>query len=117
VGKPWQRILLLTLGFLLAIGVTFLFAFRAGTQARHFRTAHEPLQPWMSVPFIAHTRHVAEPVLFQAIGVPPNPRDRRSVRHIAHDLKRPIPELMSKLQQAVDSAPSQAGAPPGVPPR
>jgi hypothetical protein len=58
----------------------------------------------MSVPFIAHTRHVPAPVLFQAIGVQPEPHDRRSVRRIAHDLKRPVPDLMAQLQQAVDAA-------------
>jgi hypothetical protein len=112
VGTPWRRILILSLGFVLAIGGTFLFAYRAGTQARHFRNANEPIRPWMSIPFIAHTRHVPEPVLFQAIGVQPEPHDRRSVRHLAHDLKRPIPELMSKLQQAVDSAAHPSDTPP-----
>jgi hypothetical protein len=68
----------------------------------------------MSVPFIAHTHHVPASVLFQAIGVQPRqPQDRRSVRHIARDLNRPVPELMAQLQRAI----AAAAQPPVGPPR
>jgi len=33
----------------------------------------------MSVPFVAHTHHLRVETLFDAIGVSPNPRDRRSL--------------------------------------
>ncbi len=96
--------LVLGLAFLIAIAGTFVFAYRAGRQARQIRLANEPIHAWMSIPFIAHTRHVPAPVLFQAIGLQPEPHDRRSIRHIAHDLKRPVPDLMAQLQRAVDAA-------------
>lgn len=95
---------MLGLAFLLAIAGTFFFAYRAGKQARHIRSANEPIRPWMSIPFIAHVRHVPAPVLFQAIGVQPDPHDRRSVRHIARDLHRSVPDLTAQLQHAVDAA-------------
>ena len=102
------------LAFLLAIAGTFVFASRAGRHARQIRTENEPIRGWMSVPFIAHTHHVPASVLFQAIGVPPRePLDRRSVRHIAHDLNRPVPQLIDQLQRAIDAA----AHPPGGPPR
>ncbi len=104
--------LVLGLAFLLAITGTFVFAYRAGRQARQIHSANEPIRAWMSIPFIAHTRHVPAPVLFQAIGLQPEPHDRRSIRHIAHDLKRPVPELMTQLQRAVDAAAHASGNQP-----
>ena len=51
----------------LAIAVTFFFGYRAGRTARHVRWQDEPIQPWMSVPFVAHTHHTSSELLFQAI--------------------------------------------------
>jgi hypothetical protein len=114
VGETWRRTLAVGLAFALAITGTFVFAFRAHRQARQIRSENEPIQSWMSVPFIAHTHHVPASVLFQAIGVQPQqPRDRRSLRHIAHDLKRPVPELIAQLQHVIDGV----AHPPGGPPR
>jgi hypothetical protein len=104
VGKSWRLTLALGLAFLLSLAGTFIFAYRAGRQARHLHSVNEPIRPWMSIPFIANTRHVPALVLFQAIGVPPEPRDRRSIRHLAHDLKRPVPDVLAQVQQAVDAA-------------
>jgi hypothetical protein len=114
VGETQRRTLAVGLAFVLAIAGTFVFAYRAGRQMRRIRTANEPIRAWMSVPFIAHTHHVPASVLFQAIGVyPREPHDRRSVRHIARDLNRPVPELMAQLQRAIDAA----AHPPGSQPR
>jgi hypothetical protein len=114
VSETWRRTLAVALAFILAITGTFVFAYRAGRRARHIRTENEPIRAWMSVPFIAHTHHIPASVLFQAIGVHPRePRDRRSVRHIARDLNRPVPELIAQLQRAIDAA----AHPPGGPPR
>ncbi|MGA3236378.1 MAG: hypothetical protein ABSG03_08760 [Bryobacteraceae bacterium] len=104
--------LVLGLAFVLAITGTFVFAYRAGRQARRIRAENEPIRAWMSIPFIAHTRHVPAPVLFQAIGLQAEPHDRRSIRHIAHDLKRPVPDLMAQVQRAVDAAAQASGNQP-----
>lgn len=113
MGNGWQRTLVVGLAFVLAIAGTFVFAYKAGRQARHIHAANEPIQEWMSVPFIAHTHHVPASALFQAIGVhPQEPHDRRSVRHIAGDMHRPVPELMAQLQRAIDAAGHPAGGPP-----
>ena len=113
MGPNWRRSLLVALAFVVAIAGTFVFAFRAGRRARHLRAENEPIRAWMSVPFIAHSHHVPPTLLFQAIGVEPRqPRDHRSVRRLAHDLNRPVPELIAQLQRAIDAA-----HPPGSPPR
>jgi membrane protein DedA with SNARE-associated domain len=112
VGEPWRRTLVVGLAFLLAIAGTFVFATRAGRRARQIHAANEPIREWMSIPFIAHAQHVPASVLFQAVGVQPNePHDRRSVRHIARDLNRPVPELMARLQRAIDAAAQLPGGP------
>jgi len=114
VGKTWRRTLAVGLAFVLASAGTFIFASRAGRRARQIHTANEPIREWMSVPFVAHTHHVPASVLFQAIGVHPRaPHDRRSIRHLAHDLNRPVPELIAQLQRAIDAA----AQPPGGQPR
>ena len=100
------------LGFFLAIAATFFFGYRAGRTARHVRWQNEPIQPWMSVPFVAHTWHASEQPLFEAIGVTPNPRDHRPIRDIARAEKRPVAELIRDLRKAVaDSGRSNATIP------
>jgi hypothetical protein len=104
--------IVIALALLLAVAGTLVFASRATRQARHFRTADEPIHGWMSIPFIAHTHHVPASVLFQAIGVEPRrPRDRRSVRRIARELNRPVPQLIAELQKAIDAARQPPGGP------
>lgn len=103
--------MLLIAGFSLAIGVTFFFGYRAGRTARHIRWQNEPIRPWMSVPFIAHTRHVREEVLFQAIRVPANPHDHRPIRDIARAEKTPVAELIRSLQSAAERAGAEARPP------
>jgi hypothetical protein len=114
VGQTWRRTLAVGVAFLVAITGTFVFAYRAGRRARHIRAENEPIRAWMSVPFIAHAHHLPAAALFQAIGVHPRePHDRRSVRRIAHDLNRPVPDLIAQLQRAIDAA----AQPPGGHPR
>jgi hypothetical protein len=112
VADNSRRTLAIALTFLLAIAGALLFASRASRQAHHLRTANEPIHGWMSIPFIAHTHHVPSSMLFAAIGVEPRqPHDHRSVRHIAHELNRPVPEVIAQLQKAIDEAQPPGGKP------
>jgi hypothetical protein len=113
VGKTWQRTVAVGLAFVLAIASTFIFASRAGRRVRQMHAANEPIREWMSVPFIAHAHHLPASVLFQAIGVRPRqPYDRRSVRHIARDLNRPVPEVMAQIDRALEAAEHPPGGQP-----
>jgi hypothetical protein len=106
--------LLLLLGLLLALGATFFFGYRAGRTARHIHWRNERVQPWMSVPFVAHTHHTRSELLYQAIHVEPNPRDRRPIREIARAQKVPVAELIRDLENAIANAnrPGSEAAPP-----
>jgi hypothetical protein len=111
-----HRTFLLLPGFCLAIAATFFFAYRAGRSARRVRWQNEPIRPWMSVPFVAHTHHTREEILFRAIRIPPNPRDRRPIRDIARAEKLPVAGLIRDLQNAIanaDGAGSDRASPSG----
>jgi hypothetical protein len=108
-----KRIVLLTLAFLVAIAIVFVFGYRAGRHAHLMRWANSPVRPWMSVPFIAHTHHVPVETLFAAIGVAPQPHDRRPLRRIAQEEKRPVEDLVRAIDQAIART---RGAPATAPP-
>ena len=104
------------MAFSVAICGTFIFAFRAGRYARRLRVESEPIRSWMSVPFIAHTHHVPAALLFQSIGIDPQPYDRRPLRTIARQEHRPIEDLERDLQRdlaGAGHAHSAPDAPPG----
>lgn len=105
---------MLVLGFCLAIAAAFFFSIRAGRTARRMHWRNESIQPWMSVPFVAHTHHTRSEVLFEAIHVPPNPRDRRPIRDIAREEKLPVAELIRQLRAAIAS--NEATPPSGQAP-
>jgi len=109
--KPDRRTVLLALGLILAIALTFVFGYRAGRQARRIRWQNEPIRSWMSIPFIAHAHHVPPEILYRAIGVEPQPKDHRPLRRIAHEQKRPV----QKIIQDLDAALAQQGAHPENP--
>jgi len=107
-----KRIVLLTLAFLLAVAIVFVFGYRVGRHAHLLRFANSPIRPWMSVPFIAHTHHVPVDTLFESIGVQPQARDRRSLRRIAHEQKRPVEDLIRQIDAAIAQS---RGSPAKVP--
>jgi hypothetical protein len=107
VNESSRRTVAVGLAFVLALTGAGLLVFRA---VRRIDAATEPIHAWMSIPFIAHTNHVPAGVLFRAIGVQPlEPHDRRSVRFIAHELHRPVRDVIAQLQLAVARARSSGG--------
>ena len=104
MGQPLRK-LVFALALILAIAGTFVFGFRAGSHARRIRWQNEPIRAWMSVPFIAHTHHVSPQILFQALGLQPHGPDRRPLRVIAREEKRPVADLIRDIETAVANAP------------
>jgi hypothetical protein len=97
-----RRSIILIAAFILAIALTFVFGYRAGRQARMIRRENEPIHSWMSVPFIAHAHHVPAEVLYRAIGVKPQPKDRRPLRRLAREQERPVDQLIKELYTALN---------------
>ena len=111
-----KRIVLLSVAFLLTLAIVFFFGYRAGRQARLLRFANSPIRPWMSVPFIAHTHHVPVETLFNAIRiVPQQPHDRRPLRRIAREEKRPVEDLIRDINEAIAKTRGSPAPPPKNP--
>ena len=109
------RFWLVAMLFLVAVMVTSLFTIRAVRQASRLRArVDEPVQAWMTVPYIARSHRVPPHILFHAIGVQPGPPpDRRPIREIARAQGRPVEELISELNEAVRRA--RHGSPTPMP--
>jgi hypothetical protein len=103
------RKLIFALALILAIAGTFVFGFRAGRHARYIHWQTEPVHGWMSVPFIAHTHHVPAETLYKAIGLPPLQHDRRPLRRIAREEKRPVSDVIRDVESAIANAPAAKG--------
>jgi hypothetical protein len=117
--RPRSGTLALIFVFCLAIAATFFFGYRAGRTARHMHWRNEGIEPWMSVPFVAHTHHMRPEALFQAIHAQPNPRYHRPIREIAREEHVPVRDLIHDLELAIKSANSavpQSGKEPGKAP-
>ncbi|PYS91828.1 MAG: hypothetical protein DMF64_10845 [Acidobacteria bacterium] len=120
----WQQ-WLVALAFLLALSVTALFGLRTVRRAIYWHSHRdEPIRPWMSVPYVAHSYRVPPHLLYKAIGLTPVPHDRRPLRLIAREQNRPVEQLIVELQEAIVHArqsfpPPPSAAPPphgGTPP-
>jgi hypothetical protein len=109
----------MVVGFCLAVAATFFFGYRAGRTARRVHWKNEPIQAWMTVPFVAHTHHTPPELLFTALHLQPDAHDRRSIREIAKDEKVPAAKLVHDLEDAIAAAHRSDSAnvpPPGKAP-
>ena len=102
--------------FLLALLITGLFGWRMVRRAVYWHNHRdEPIRPWMSVPYVAHSYRVPPRVLYKAIGLEPMPHDRRPLRMIAREQNRPVAELIAELQDAIAEVRSARPPPPESP--
>src|SRR5437764_12330992 len=100
--------LILVLALVASLAVAAIFASRDVHYARSTHTEFESIRPWMSVPYIAHSKHVPARVLWKALGIPPHPHDRRPLGRIARDQGRPVEELITALRAAIADEQSQS---------
>lgn len=112
LNSPRRVVAILALAFVLAAAATLLFAVRVHRGFRAFHTQNEPIRAWMSIPFVAHAHHVPTSVLYEAVGVTPEqPRDHRSIGHIARELHREPSDIEAQLQRAIDANRHQGPGP------
>ncbi len=116
-----RRTRLLLVAALVLVGLlTAHSALRALEHGRRLRTRpDEPIQPWMTVPYIAHAYRVHPTVVQEALGLPPEPPDRRPLREIAAAQGRPPAALIADVTAAVargrPARPPASGTPPARP--
>ena len=114
-GRQW----LVVLAFVVVVSFTGLFAVRTVRRAIYWHYHQdEPIRPWMSLGYVAHSYGVPPWVLYQALGLPPKPggRDRRPIREIAREQHRSVDEVIAILQDAIVHA-RPPYPPPGPLPR
>jgi hypothetical protein len=108
---------LVLFAFLLTVLVTGMFAVRTVRRAVYWHNHRdEPIRAWMNVGYVARSYRVPPPVLYQAIGVDPQPHDRRPLREIARRQNRSVEAVILDLQNAIEhfrqSPPPQFPPPP-----
>ena len=104
--KHWFAIVVLALVLL----ITGLFAVRTFRRAVYWRLHRdEVIRPWMSVPYVAHSYRVPPHVLYEALGIAPQPHDRKPIKEIAREQNISVEQLITTLQQAI--ARERAGVP------
>jgi len=113
----WQQWLFI-LGFVVSLVIVVIFALRAFSHAPRQRV-NEPIRMWMTIPYISHSYHIPEYVLYQALGLPFVPRDRRPLTVIARQQNRTIASVIAALQEAIKLSrppyPTPLPFPPGTP--
>jgi len=97
----WRQWTMLVV-FALVVAGTGLFAVRTVRRTIYWRQHHnEPIRPWMTVPYVAHSYRVPPHILYEALGIQPQPRDRRPLRRIAREQNVPVEQLIETLQKAI----------------
>ena len=96
--KQWFAIVVLALVLL----ITGLFAVRTVRRAVYWRLHRdEVIRPWMSVPYVAHSYRVPPRVLYEALGIAPQPHDRKPIKEIAKEKNTSVEQLITTLQEAI----------------
>ena len=86
----------------LVLIITGLFAVRTVRRAVYWRLHRdEAIRTWMSVPYIAHSYRVPPHVLYEALGIAPQPHDRRPIREIAREQNISVERLITTLEEAI----------------
>lgn len=97
--------------FLVAAAASSFFAGRLYERARHWAVQQdEPITGWMSLPYVAHAYQVPAELLHQALGLPPELPDRRSLADIATERRVPLDALRLRLEHAIEQDRSEAAA-------
>lgn len=112
--RPVRNEFLLIVALLAAIAITAFFAFRSARSFSGLR-GDVAVEPWMSVPYIARTHHVAPEIIYTAAGLPPDSTDQRPLGSIARAQGRPVGTLIADVEQAIAharAAPPTHGASP-----
>jgi hypothetical protein len=105
-ARPW-----LTLAFLLACAVTLFFAGRLAVYTVYWANHREiPVEPWMTVGYIARSWGLEPRALDAAAGLPSpeSPGRPQSLAEIAHERGVPVAEVVADVEIAIENL--RAGA-------
>ena len=109
----WREWLII-LGLVLSVALVGVFVARTVHMVRQLHQ-DEPIRPWMTLPYIAHSYRVPPSTLYAALGLPERPRDRRPLTVIAREQQRPLTAVIADLQRAIAQARSSSPPAPAAP--
>jgi hypothetical protein len=116
-GSDWRH-WLLSGAFALALAFAGWHAFRFVRDAIYWDVNRdEPIRGWMNVGFVAHSYHLPPPLLYEALGLPAKPPDKRPLSEIAVAQGKSIGDIEKILGDAIVHARSTvpaASEPPGA---
>ena len=102
----WSRHPILTIGFILALILTVLFAFRSTafyfywSDPEHF---DQPVEGWMTPRYIVHSWQLTPEEVMDIIGDGPMPSKRHTLEEIAEDRGIPLETLIANLTKALEA--------------
>jgi len=105
----------LWVALVIALAATTLFGIRSARRAAYWRQhADEPLRPWMTLGYVAHSYHLPPHVLTRALNLPLTVPEKRPLVVIARVQHRDVKDLMADLRRAIIQArpPNPPPAPP-----
>ncbi len=111
IRKYSWRIFLLFLGLAVSLALAGVFSVRAARYIPH-RMPNEPIRPWMSLHYIAHSYKVPSDVLYTALGIAPVVHDERPISRLSRELNLPSGEIIAKLEDAILSYRAPGSTPP-----
>ena len=110
----WQQWLVVIM-FLLALGFIGLHSVRTIRGAIYWHHHQDaPIRGWMTIGYVAHSYRVPPHILYQALGLPHMPPDKRPLHRIAKSQNRSMDEIRVILQDAITHA--RPPYPPPPPP-
>ena len=113
IKKHW----LVGLAFVLSVTLTGVIGVRTGQKVLYWHShKDEPIRAWMTVGYIAHSYHIPPYILYQALGLPYKPPDKRPISTIARAQKRTVNDVRDVLSNAIIHSRPPYPPPPPLPP-
>ena len=98
----WQHHRLLTLAFAASIVLLVVFTGRFAASAIYWsQHRNEPIEPWMTIGYVARSHQVKPEALQLALGLDPRARDRRPLIKLADDDLLKLSAMIETLEAAI----------------
>ena len=107
--QPWRKALIAL--FVAIVAFTGYHAVRTVSDALYWN-AHrdEPIEPWMTIGYVAHSYHVPPHILHAALNLPPTP-DRRPLARPPYPPPGPPPPPVAPSGSTSSGSSSRAASP------
>ena len=103
--RLWQTHRFLMLAFAAALAFAVFFTVRTALFYAYWHEHRDqPIEPWMTVGYVAHSRRDDKDEILEAIGTEPDERDRRPLGRMADERGIPFDTLAGDVMRAIADA-------------